>query len=186
MLIIGGLLAMTLALALTGCGGGSDVNTVSYQPYDLGAGASPIRRENDLNPGPNGLDGAEPKPVIPDLPPPEFLVLQDLLDGIGTQADPGTELTVQYVGYLYDSEKKFASSWDEGKPFKFTLGSGEAIEGWEEGLELTEISDRRELVIPPDMTKPGTKMKDVPQGETLVYVIDVLDVQQPASKPASN
>jgi len=178
LLIIGALLLTLAALAAGGCGGGGDeVNTITYQAYDLGAGFSPIRRENDLEPGPNGLDGKEPKPVIPDLPPPEFMIIKDLLDGIGTQADPGTKLTIQYVGYDYDTKKKFTSSWDEGHPTTFTLGSGEMMEGIEKGLYLAEVSDQRELVIPPDLTKPGTKMKDVPQGKTLVYVIDLLDVQ---------
>jgi FKBP-type peptidyl-prolyl cis-trans isomerase len=51
------------------------------------------------------------------------------------------------------------------------------MKGWEEGAEAMEISDRRELVIPPDLTTGGSRMKEVPQGETLVYVIDLLHVR---------
>ena len=72
-------------------------------------------------------------------------------------------MTVQYVGYLYDSKKKFASSWDEGKPFTFTLGKGEVSQGWEEGVFQMEVSDQRELIIPPAMTAGGPP-KDVPKG----------------------
>ena len=158
LLIIGALLAMVLP----GCGGDSNSgNTVSYEPYDLEAPRSPIRREAQLKPAANGLVGSELKPLIPDKPPPEFLINQDLIDGIG---------------YLYDSKKKFASSWDEGKPFVFTLGKGEVSQGWEEGVNQMETSDRRELVIPPELTAGGPP-KDAPQGETLVYVIELLHVK---------
>lgn len=176
-LTIGGIL-FALAMALAGCGGGSDSgSSISYEPFDLEAPHSPIRREAQLKPAANGLVGEEPKPLIPDQPPPEFLVQQDLIDGIGKYAREGDTVTVQYVGYLYDSKKKFASSWEQGKPFTFTLGAGEVMEGWEQGVEGMEVSDQRELVIPPDLTKGGTKMKGVPQGETLVYVLDLIDLK---------
>ena len=174
-LSIGGVL---LLLILGGCGGDSDsASTISFEPYDLEAPHSPIRREAQLKPAANGLVGNEIKPIIPDKPPPEFLVQQDLIDGIGRYAREGDTVTVQFVGYLYDSKKKFVSSWDQGKPFTFTLGKGEVMEGWEQGVEGMEASDQRELVIPPELTKGGSKMKDVPQGETLVYVIDMLKVK---------
>jgi peptidylprolyl isomerase len=173
-LIIGGML---FALLAVGCGGSDSSSQISYQPFDLEAPHSPIRREAQLKPAANGLVGEETKPLIPDSPPPEFLVSQDLIDGIGHYAREGDTVTVQYVGYLYDSKKKFASSWDEGKPFTFKLGAGETMQGWEEGVEGMEVSDQRELVIPPDLTKGGSEMKNVPSGETLVYVIDLLKVK---------
>jgi peptidylprolyl isomerase len=173
LLIIGAVLTM----ALPGCGGGSDSSsTVSYEAFDLEAPRSPIRREAQLKPAANGLVGPETKPLIPDQPPPEFLINQDLIDGIGRMAREGDTVTVQYVGYLYDSKKKFASSWDEGKPFTFTLGKGEVSQGWEEGVFQMEVSDQRELVVPPDLTAGGPP-KSVPKGETLVYVIDLLDLK---------
>jgi FKBP-type peptidyl-prolyl cis-trans isomerase len=173
-LTIGG---VVVAVALGGCGGDSGASsTISYQPFDLEAPHSPNRREEQLEFAANGLVGSEPKPIIPDRPPPEFLITQDLIDGLGKVARQGRTVTVQYVGYLYDSKKKFVSSWDQGKPFTFTLGDGEVMEGWEQGVESMEVSDQRELVIPPELTKGGSTMKDVPSGETLVYVLDLLEV----------
>jgi peptidylprolyl isomerase len=173
LLIIGALLAMVLP----GCGGSSDSSsTVAYEPFDLEAPRSPIRREAQMKPDANGLVGPETKPLIPDQPPPEFLINQDLIDGIGRMAREGDTVTVQYVAYLYDSQKKLASSWDEGKPFTFTLGKGEVSQGWEEGVFQMEVSDQRELVVPPDLTAGGPP-KDVPKGETLVYVVDLLDLK---------
>jgi peptidylprolyl isomerase len=183
LLIIGALLAMVLP----GCGGSSDSSsTIAYEKFDLEAPHSPIRRENQLKPTADGLVGAETKPIIPDKPPPEFLISQDLIDGIGKLAREGDTVTVQYVGYLYDSKKKFVSSWDEGKPFTFTIGSGEAIEGWEEGVYGMEVSDSRELIVPPDLATGGSRMKDVPKGKTLVYLIDLLDVEYGSPESGEN
>ncbi|MDX6633837.1 MAG: hypothetical protein QOF06_40 [Solirubrobacterales bacterium] len=174
LLIIGGLLAMVV---LSGCGGSDSSSTISYEPFDLGAPRSHIRQDVQIKPGPNGLFGPETEPVVPDQPAPEFLISQDLIDGVGNLARVGDTVTVQYVGYLYDSKKKFASSWDENKPFTFTLGKGEVSQGWEEGVFQMEISDRRELIIPPDLAVGGPP-KDAPKGETLVYVIDLLAVEE--------
>jgi len=174
LLIIGGLLAIVV---LPGCGGSDSSSTISYEPFDLGAPRSNIRQDVQIKPGANGLFGPETEPVIPDQPAPEFLISQDLIDGVGNLARVGDTVTVQYVGYLYDSKKKFASSWDENKPFTFTLGKGEVSQGWEEGVFQMEISDRRELIVPPDLAVGGPP-KDAPKGETLVYVIDLLAVEE--------
>lgn len=164
-------------LLLPGCGGGSgSSDSVAFEPFDLGAPKSTIRRETEMKFAANGLSGPEPKPVIPDRPPPEFLINQDLIDGIGRLARTGDTVTVQYVGYSYESKKKFASSWDEGKPFTFTIGNGEVSQGWEEGVYGMETSDRRELVIPADLAAGGPP-KDAPTGEALVYVIELLKVE---------
>jgi peptidylprolyl isomerase len=167
------------ALFLIGCGGGdagSSETAKSYAPFRIPVGVPPIRYEKELDFKPNGLAGPEFKPVFPKGPPPEFLASQDLNDGIGDIADDGDTVTVQYVGAFYDSQQKFASSWDEGKPFTFTLGRGEVIQGWEEGLAGFETADRRELVIPPTLTAGGSRMEDVPSGQTLIYVIELLKV----------
>lgn len=174
-LLIIGLGAVLLLLAACGGDSGSS-GTISYEPFDLEAPRAPLRREAELKPGANGLVGAEIKPIIPDQPPPEFLVEQDLIEGIGQLVQEGSTVTLQYVGFGYASKQKFASSWDEGKPFTFTLGKGEVSRGWEEGIPEMEVSDQRELVIPPDLTAGGPP-RDAPQGEALVYLIDLLSLE---------
>src|SRR5690348_5682356 len=181
LLIIGPL----LLTALVACGreGSSGTESVSAAsnaaPFRISTGTSPIRYARDIERNANGLSGREPKPILPDSPPPDFLVLHDLIEGIGGGryggvAVPGDEVEVQYVGYVYETEKKFASSWEEGKPFVFTLGSGEMSEGWEEGLDQIEAGDRREMVIPPDLTMGGSRV-EVP-ATTVVFVVDALRV----------
>jgi hypothetical protein len=172
-----------LTLAVIGCGGGSDSSsTISYRPFHLpysSYGEHNARSPKAfLKPAENGLVGPELKPVIPDSPPPEFLTWADLIDSLSVPAFNGNRVTVQYVGYGYDSKKKFASSWDEGKPFTFTLGKGELMRGLETGLRRIEVGDRREILIPPNLTTGGSRMQDVPSGTTLVFVVEVLAIDK--------
>jgi peptidylprolyl isomerase len=173
-----------LALAMVGCGGDSDSSEdlLTYEPW-----TPPVTSERQertdasflAQPSKNGLIGPELKPVIPDQPPPEFLSFFDLIDSFSiATASAGDRVTVQYVGTEYESGKKFASSWDEGKPFTFTLGTGEVIEGWEEGLQRMEIGDRREIVVPPDLATGGSQMKGLPKDTTLVFVLESLDIKE--------
>jgi peptidylprolyl isomerase len=177
------IIAALLALLLAGCGGddsstdtsGSD--TTAAEPFRIPVGTPPIRRAEDLKFKANGLVGSELKPIIPDSPPPKELAVSDLVQGIGESAIPGRTVTVQYAGYLYDNGKKFDSSWDQGKPFTFKLGAGQVIPGWEEGIVGMEISDRRELVIPPDMGYGEQQVGSIPPNSTLVFVVELLDVK---------
>jgi peptidylprolyl isomerase len=184
MIRVMGIICASLALLVVGCGDDSDSSgTVSYEPWTPPAGIIGVRDErtaaNFPEPDENGLVGSELKPVIPDGPPPEFLVSLDIIDGFSAPtASPGDQLTVQYVGFTYDSKEKFASSWDEGKPFTFTLGEGEVIEGWEEGLLQAEASDRRELFVPPELVTGGSRMKGIPEDSDLVFVIEVLKIKE--------
>jgi peptidylprolyl isomerase len=183
LLIITALLALSLVLVACGeessTGSGGDTTAAAIEPFRISTKPPTYRYAEEMKRQANGLSGKELKPIIPDSPPPDFLVVHDLYEGIaggryGSVAGPGDKVEVQYVGYVYDTEKKFASSWDEGKPLVFTLGKGELNEGLEEGLVEIEAGDRRELVIPPDLTGGGTRM-NAPEG-TLVYVVEALRV----------
>jgi peptidylprolyl isomerase len=174
------IIGVLLAAVLIGCGSDSSdtsgSETVS-EPFRIPAPEPEIVYAEDLKFKPNGLVGPEPKPIIPDVPPPEDLALLDLKEGIGPVAEPGTTITVQYVGEVYDTKKKFDSSWDQGKPLTFKLGGGQVIPGWETGLVGMEVSDRRELVIPPDLAYGDEKVGSIPPNSTLVFVVDLLRVK---------
>jgi peptidylprolyl isomerase len=170
-------IAALLMLALVaGCGSGSSSDSTAEQFHIPVPPGHKIQREDEMKVAPSGLVGPEPKPIIPDSHPPQFLAIVDLLDGIGHIYEEGEEITVQYVGYDYGTGKKFASSWDEGKPFTFTLGKGEVLSGWEEGLVGVEGGDRRELVVPPDETK-GPFPKGIPDGATAVFLVEPLPME---------
>lgn len=178
---------LVFAVFVSGCGGGGSSSTsageststnAKVKPFRIPFGNPPIRYEEKMHPNAAGLVGKEPKPIIPNSPPPEYLAAADTIEGIGHLASKGEKVTIQYVGYDYETGKKFVSSWDQGKPFTFTVGKGEVIQGWEEGLEGIEGGDRRELVLPPDLTE-GPYPPGIPKGKAVVFVVDAIPSAPP-------
>lgn len=120
------------------------------------------------------------KPVIevPDEPAPAELVSEDIVEGEGVAAADGDMLTVQYVGVEYVTGTQFDASWDTGQPFEFELGSGNVIEGWDQGFSGMKVGGRRQLTIPPDLAYgPQGQPPSIGPDATLVFVVDLLDVQ---------
>ncbi len=124
------------------------------------------------------------KPVVevPEGEPPTELETTDIVEGDGAEATAGSQVTVQYVGVNYANGEEFDSSWDRGEPFPFTLGAGEVIPGWDQGVEGMKVGGRRELVIPSDLAygEQGSPPAIGPN-EALVFVVDLLDVQPAAA-----
>jgi FKBP-type peptidyl-prolyl cis-trans isomerase len=180
-----------MAALVIGCGsdsstGGSSEASATFR-IPIPGGKAPVRYEAEMKVGKNGLAGPEPKPSFPKGPAPEFVSLVDLIEGIGELHHEGKPVTVQYVGYDYETHKKFASSWDEGKPFEFTLGKGEVIPGWEEGLVELENGDRRELVVPPSEAE-GAFPKGAPKDHAAIFVVEAVPTKPLAEqkkKPAA-
>jgi len=105
------------------------------------------------------------------------LKYEDLAVGEGAEAVAGKSVSVHYTGWLPNGEK-FDSSRDRSQPFSFTLGSGEVIAGWDEGVAGMKVGGRRKLVVPPDLAY-GTAgaPPDIPPGATLVFDVELLDVR---------
>ena len=102
----------------------------------------------------------------------------DIRVGNGETAKEGSRVRVHYTGWLTNG-KKFDSSVDAGKPFDFTIGNGEVIKGWEEGLVGMRVGGKRQLRIPPALGygaegAPGA----IPPNATLIFDIQLLGVQQ--------
>jgi peptidylprolyl isomerase len=110
--------------------------------------------------------------------PPDDLVVDDIVLGEGDQAQPGDTVSVQYVGVAWSTQEEFDASWDRGQPFSFTLGEGRVIEGWDRGVEGMQVGGRRSLTIPPELAYGERGVGGViAPGETLVFVVDLLEVQ---------
>ena len=105
------------------------------------------------------------------------LVIEDLIVGSGATAAAGQRVSVHYTGWLQDG-KKFDSSKDRGQAFMFSLGRGEVIRGWDEGVAGMKIGGRRTLTIPPDYGY-GTQGAGgvIPPNATLVFDVELLDVK---------
>jgi FKBP-type peptidyl-prolyl cis-trans isomerase len=101
----------------------------------------------------------------------------DVAIGEGAEATPGHKVKVHYTGWLLDG-KKFDSSRDHGEPFEFTLGAGQVIPGWDEGVAGMKVGGRRKLVIPADLGYGASGAPpDIPPGATLVFDVELLDTR---------
>ncbi|HWV94610.1 MAG TPA: FKBP-type peptidyl-prolyl cis-trans isomerase [Vicinamibacterales bacterium] len=112
------------------------------------------------------------------------LVKQDDAAGSGNEAVSGREVTVQYTGWLYDQARgdhkgqKFDSSRDRNEPFKFRLGAGQVIQGWDQGVAGMKVGGKRTLTIPPQMGYGSQGAGGViPPNATLLFEVELLDVR---------
>ena len=112
---------------------------------------------------------------------PSGLRVIDVKPGTGPVPRAGQTVTVNYTGWLFvdgKKGKKFDSSLDRGEPFSFTLGQGEVIKGWDEGLATMRVGGKRTLIIPPDLGYGASGAgSDIPPGATLIFDIDLLGVK---------
>jgi FKBP-type peptidyl-prolyl cis-trans isomerase len=108
---------------------------------------------------------------------PSGLQYWDIKVGTGVAAENGSHVKVHYTGWL-TTGKKFDSSVDAHQPFDFTIGQGEVIKGWEEGVVGMKIGGKRQLRIPPELGygASGTPGGPIPPNATLIFDIRLLAV----------
>jgi len=177
---------MATALALAGCGSSAQESAAdkfartaesqakNQTPVATTAEQAPTATK--VTPSAGEADLSK-KPKIPKStgPAPKQLKVEDLVVGKGPAAKNGDKLSVQYVGVLYDNNKQFDASWDRGKqPLQVTLGAGQVIPGWEQGLVGMKVGGRRRLTIPPDQAYGAQgQPPSIPGNATLVFDIDL-------------
>lgn len=98
-----------------------------------------------------------------------------LKEGTGAVAKEGQSVDVHYTGTLVDG-KVFDSSRTRGTPFKFNLGGGEVIKGWDEGVAGMKVGERRKLVIPPEAGYGASGQGPIPPNATLVFDVELMGV----------
>ena len=102
---------------------------------------------------------------------------QDTQAGSGDAAATGDTVSVHYTGYL-ENGTKFDSSLDRGAPYQFTVGAGEVISGWDEGLVGMQTGGQRILLIPPDLAYGARGYPPViPANATLRFEIELIAIQ---------
>ncbi|HEY5316818.1 MAG TPA: FKBP-type peptidyl-prolyl cis-trans isomerase [Solirubrobacteraceae bacterium] len=118
----------------------------------------------------------KPEVLVPSDQPPSYqLEIEDITVGDGEEAVSGQMVEVHYVGVAWKNGKQFDASWDRGNTFKFALGKGQVISGWDQGVAGMKIGGRRRITIPPDLAYGQRGAGGViGPGETLVFVVDLL------------
>ena len=106
---------------------------------------------------------------------PSGLQYIDVKVGTGAEAVAGKTVTVHYTGYLTNGIK-FDSSLDRGKPFPFTLGAGQVIKGWDEGVAGMKIGGQRRLIIPPQLGYGSQTYGPIPGNSQLIFDVQLLAV----------
>lgn len=120
----------------------------------------------------------KPSYTVPGSAPPLTLEITDDTVGVGAEAAPGCTVTVHYVGVSWATGEQFDASWDRSRPFRFRLGSGQVIQGWDRGVAGMRVGGRRTLTIPPDLAYGSRGASGIIEpDETLVFVVDLLDVE---------
>jgi FKBP-type peptidyl-prolyl cis-trans isomerase FkpA len=112
------------------------------------------------------------------------LIIDNIQEGDGAEAAAGANAVVHYTGWLYDPEadanrgSKFDSSVDRNQPFRFALGAGQVIKGWDQGVVGMKIGGKRVLTIPPDLGYGSAGAGGViPPDATLVFEVELIDLQ---------
>jgi peptidylprolyl isomerase len=118
----------------------------------------------------------KPEVAVPsDQPPSHQLELEDIVVGDGDEAVAGRVAEVHYVGVSWRSGEQFDASWDRGDTFKFTLGQGQVIAGWDQGVAGMKVGGRRRMAIPPSLAYGSRGAGGViGPDETLVFVVDLV------------
>lgn len=123
--------------------------------------------------------GCSKKENSGEITTPSGLKYTDIVIGTGESPLPGQKVTIHYTGTLLDG-KKFDSSKDRMTPYSFTLGAGQTLAGWEEGVVTMKVGGKRKLIVPPNLAYGSTGVgKIIPPYATVVFEIELLDVKSP-------
>lgn len=182
--------ALVAGLLLSGCGSSQSAADKAAEqateqeknPPTISDPEVPVPKAEKVEPGP-GEGDINTKPKIPaqEGQPPSELIAQDVIVGTGAEAKSGDKVSVQYVGVLFDGGEEFDTSWTSetkaGSPFEFTLGSGQVIQGWDQGVVGMKEGGRRRLLIPADLAygEAGSPPK-IPANAALVFDVDLKKV----------
>ncbi len=118
----------------------------------------------------------------PTSPSATSVVRTDLRVGSGDEAASGKTVTVTYTGWLYDAskleQKGLMVDTSLGRDaFTFTLGAGQVIPGWDQGLPGMKVGGLRRLVVPPALGYGASRNGPIPANATLVFEVELISVE---------
>jgi FKBP-type peptidyl-prolyl cis-trans isomerase len=123
-----------------------------------------------------------PMPTDTSTPTPTQLEMTDQVVGTGATAAAGDTVTVNYVGSLTNGTVFDASANHGTSGFTFTLGAGQVIQGWDQGILGMKVGGKRTLVIPPSLAYGDQAVGNIiPANATLIFQVELLNVQTPTN-----
>lgn len=140
---------------------------------------------NSQNSNSNNTPPMNSTSSTPSASTPDFTQIKDtgslqtitLKEGSGTAAAKGDNVSVHYTGWLL-SGQKFDSSVDRGTPFSFTLGVGQVIAGWDQGVVGMKVGEKRRLIIPSSLGYGSAAVGSIPSNSTLVFDVDLMAINK--------
>jgi len=105
----------------------------------------------------------------------DALLIVDLKEGTGPEVKAGDTIRAHYTGTLNDGTV-FDSSYDRGEPLEFTIGVGQVIKGWDDGIVGMKAGGQRRLTIPPEMGYGNRAVGSIPAGSTLNFVVELVEI----------
>ncbi len=118
-----------------------------------------------------------PTITVPEGDAPADLQLEDHVIGDGQEATAGVQANVDYVGVSWSTGAEFDASWNRGQPLSFTIGAGQVISGWDQGVAGMKVGGRRTITIPPDMGYGAQGAGGViGPNETLIFTVDLRSI----------
>ncbi|GAB2742179.1 FKBP-type peptidyl-prolyl cis-trans isomerase [Kitasatospora kifunensis] len=108
---------------------------------------------------------------------PAELLIEDIEVGTGAEAKAGANVEVHYVGVTFETGEEFDASWNRNSTFRFPLGGGRVIKGWDQGVQGMKVGGRRKLTIPAHLAYGKQSPSPlIPAGSTLIFVVDLISV----------
>jgi len=118
-----------------------------------------------------------PTITVPDGAAPTELVIDDVVVGEGALAGQGVQAKVDYVGVSWSTGTEFDASWNRGEPLAFTIGAGQVIQGWDQGVAGMRVGGRRTITIPPHLGYGAAGAGGViGPNETLIFTVDLRSI----------
>jgi peptidylprolyl isomerase len=125
------------------------------------------------------MDDTSQRPTItvPEGDAPTDLVIEDHVVGDGQEAAAGVQANVDYVGVSWSTGAEFDASWNRGQPLSFTIGAGQVIAGWDQGVAGMRVGGRRTITIPPHLGYgPAGAGGVIAPNETLIFTVDLRSI----------
>ena len=114
---------------------------------------------------------------VPEGDAPTDLVIEDQVVGEGQEAATGVQANVDYVGVSWSTGAEFDASWNRGEPLSFTIGAGQVISGWDQGVAGMRVGGRRTITIPPHLGYGAAGAGGViAPNETLIFTVDLRSI----------